>query len=43
MQRTILLVDDEEPITGALTRVLRRDGYRILVTNVPAGAGNPGR
>ena len=38
MQRTILLVDDEEPITVALTRVLRRDGYRILVTNVPAQA-----
>lgn len=29
-QRTILLVDDEENILSALTRLLRRDGYRIL-------------
>lgn len=33
MQRTILLVDDEENITSALTRLLRRDGYDILRAN----------
>lgn len=33
MERTILLVDDEENITAALTRLLRRDGYRILRAN----------
>lgn len=33
MERTLLLVDDEENITSALTRVLRRDGYRILRAN----------
>ncbi|MCX7192479.1 MAG: response regulator [Proteobacteria bacterium] len=33
MQRTILLVDDEENITSALTRLLRRDGYNILRAN----------
>lgn len=33
MQRTILLVDDEENITAALTRLLRRDGYTILRAN----------
>ncbi|MDL0431973.1 EAL domain-containing protein [Marinobacter sp. TBZ242] len=30
--RTLLLLDDEENILRALTRVLRRDGYRILAT-----------
>jgi FixJ family two-component response regulator len=30
MDRTLLLVDDEENIVSALTRLLRRDGYRIL-------------
>lgn len=30
MQRTLLLVDDEDNIRRALTRVLRRDGYTIL-------------
>jgi FixJ family two-component response regulator len=30
MERTLLLVDDEENITAALVRLLRRDGYRIL-------------
>ncbi|NMT62942.1 EAL domain-containing protein [Marinobacter orientalis] len=30
--RTLLLLDDEENILRALTRVLRRDGYRILTT-----------
>ncbi len=30
MQRTLLLVDDEENIRRSLVRVLRRDGYRIL-------------
>lgn len=33
MQRTILLVDDEENITSALARLLRRDGYTILRAN----------
>lgn len=33
MQRTVLLVDDEENITSALTRLLRRDGYTILRAN----------
>lgn len=30
MERTILLVDDEEDIGAALARLLRRDGYTIL-------------
>ncbi len=30
MGRTLLLVDDEEDIGNALTRLLRRDGYKIL-------------
>lgn len=30
MERTVLLVDDEENIIAALTRVLRRDEYTIL-------------
>lgn len=30
MERTLLLVDDEENVTSALIRLLRRDGYRIL-------------
>lgn len=30
MERTLLLVDDEENITSALVRLLRQDGYRIL-------------
>lgn len=29
-ERTLLLLDDEENIRRALTRLLRRDGYRIL-------------
>lgn len=33
MDKTILLVDDEENITSALTRLLRRDGYNILRAN----------
>ncbi|MCW9023832.1 MAG: response regulator [Gammaproteobacteria bacterium] len=37
-ERTILLVDDEENILRSLTRVLRRDGYRIL----KAGGGTEG-
>lgn len=32
-ERTLLLVDDEENILAALTRLLRRDGYRILKAN----------
>jgi response regulator RpfG family c-di-GMP phosphodiesterase len=30
MERTLLLVDDEENVTLSLVRLLRRDGYRIL-------------
>ncbi len=30
MERTLLLVDDEENIVSALVRLLHRDGYRIL-------------
>ena len=33
MERTLLLVDDEENITSSLVRLLRRDGYRILRAN----------
>ena len=33
MERTILLVDDEENITASLVRLLRRDGYTILRAN----------
>ncbi|OEY66577.1 EAL domain-containing protein [Marinobacter sp. X15-166B] len=32
VQKTLLLLDDEENILRALNRVLRRDGYRILST-----------
>jgi len=38
MERTLLLVDDEANILSALTRLLRRDGYRIL----RAGSGSEG-
>lgn len=33
MERTLLLVDDEENILTAMTRLLRRDGYRLLTAN----------
>jgi len=33
MERTLLLVDDEENITASLVRLLRRDGYTILRAN----------
>jgi FixJ family two-component response regulator len=33
MERTLLLVDDEDNIVSALVRLLRRDGYRILRAN----------
>jgi YesN/AraC family two-component response regulator len=33
MERLLLLVDDEENITSALTRLLRRDGYTIFHAN----------
>lgn len=33
MERTLLLVDDEDNITSALVRLLRRDGYTILRAN----------
>jgi len=38
MQRTLLIVDDEENILKALTRLLRRDGYLIFT----AGSGKDG-
>ena len=37
MERILLLVDDEENITAALVRVLRRDGYTILRANSGQG------
>ncbi|MFH1493713.1 MAG: EAL domain-containing protein [Pseudomonadota bacterium] len=37
-QRTLLLLDDESNITAALTRLLRREGYQILVAHSPADA-----
>jgi len=37
-RRTILIVDDEESILSSLTRLFRRDGYRILT----ASGGQPG-
>ncbi len=33
MERTLLLVDDEENIVAAMVRLLRRDGYKILQAN----------
>jgi PAS domain S-box-containing protein/diguanylate cyclase (GGDEF)-like protein len=33
VQRTVLVVDDEPGIRSALVRVLRRDGYRILMAS----------
>ena len=33
MERTLLLVDDEENILRSLVRLLRRDGYKILTAN----------
>lgn len=33
MERTLMLVDDEENITSTLVRLLRRDGYNILRAN----------
>lgn len=36
--RTLLLLDDEENILRALTRLLRRDGYRILTAKTPQEA-----
>jgi FixJ family two-component response regulator len=33
MERTLLLVDDEENILRSIVRVLRRDGYKILTAN----------
>lgn len=38
MERTLLLVDDEQNILSALLRLLRRDGYTILT----AGGGKAG-
>ncbi len=37
-QRTLLLLDDEANILRALVRLLRRDGYRILIANSPTEA-----
>ncbi|MGM0522192.1 MAG: EAL domain-containing protein [Pseudomonadota bacterium] len=36
--RTLLLLDDEPNILRALTRVLRRDGYRIIAVEKPSDA-----
>src|SRR5690606_32870668 len=36
--RTLLIVDDEENILRALTRLLRRDGYNIVSARSPAEA-----
>lgn len=33
MERTLLLVDDEENVISSLVRLLRGDGYRILTAN----------
>lgn len=33
MERTLLLVDDEQNILSALSRLFRRDGYRILTAS----------
>ena len=38
MNRTLLLVDDEESILSALTRLFRRDGYNLLTANSGAAA-----
>jgi response regulator RpfG family c-di-GMP phosphodiesterase len=37
-QRTLLLLDDEENILTSLTRLLRRDGYKILRATSAAAA-----
>lgn len=37
-QRTLLLVDDEPNISAAVSRLLRRDGYRILTASSGAEA-----
>lgn len=37
-ERTLLLLDDEDNILRALTRVLRRDGYRILTASTATEA-----
>jgi len=37
-KRRILVVDDEEGVTSALRRSLRRDGYEISVSNDPKEA-----
>src|SRR4030065_2096004 len=33
MERTLLLVDDEQNILSSLGRLFRRDGYRVLTAN----------
>lgn len=38
VDRSLLLLDDEENILRALTRVLRRDGYHILTARTPQEA-----
>ena len=37
-KRTLLLLDDEENILRALSRVLRRDGYKVLMATRPQDA-----
>lgn len=41
-KRTLLLVDDEENILASLRRLLRKDGYEILVGNGGTRAGVAG-
>lgn len=38
MNKTILLVDDEENITASLVRLLHQDGYQVLTANSAAAA-----
>ena len=37
-ERVLLLVDDEKNVLSALTRLLRRDGYRIITAQGPVAA-----
>ncbi len=37
MERTVLLVDEVENVLNSLTRLLRRDGYRILRSTTTSG------
>ncbi len=37
-QRTLLLLDDEENVLRSLTRLFRRDGYKVLTASSPSEA-----